>query len=326
MPADSRAPKNAELGGGAPPSRAVADDAPETAQARGGSAESAVAAEIVRAATEETAAPPEVDTDPAPLAAPTEPVLADDADPTLREEIPAELARPLDDEVSIPPVGDLVVEEFFSEGDVGAHLAADDDLPLVDAKIARKRAPEVVERRTRLARYVRWAVAGAGALCVVALGRGLVASRAPALADVKPANAVVALAEPPAAAAKEAPPEPAKVEPAAVVEAAKEEAAPAAAAAPPVSDDKPAVVELDPKAAAAEKATARRALESGRLAVAITAGERSVALDPTDGEAWLLLGAAQQEKGNLAEARRAYTACVKQGKRGPLSECNAMLR
>lgn len=342
MPADSRAPKNAELGGGAPPARVVSGLAPspgteETAHARG-PASDGVAAEITRAvvAAEE---PPASDTDPAglPLAAPTEPVLADDEDPTLREEIPAELARPLEDEVSIPPVGDLVVEEFFSEGDVGAHLGHEVDEPVLDAKIARKSAPDVVERRTRLARYVRWAVAGASALCLVALGRGLVASRAPALAaEVKPASAVIAFADPPAAAAKEATPEPAKAEPAKAeaatgAEPAKADGVPEQPAAEgpksePAVEAKPAAAELDPKAAAVEKAKARRALESGRLAAAIAAGEASVALDPSDGEAWLLLGAAHQEKGSLAEARRAYTACVKQGKRGPIAECSAMLR
>jgi hypothetical protein len=28
----------------------------------------------------------------------------------------------------------------------------------------------------------------------------------------------------------------------------------------------------------------------------------------------------------MAEARRAYTACTKEGKRGPIGECRAMLR
>ena len=51
-----------------------------------------------------------------------------------------------------------------------------------------------------------------------------------------------------------------------------------------------------------------------------------MALDPTDGEAWLLLGAAYQEKGLNAEARRAFTSCLKEGKRGPMGECRAMLR
>jgi Flp pilus assembly protein TadD len=62
------------------------------------------------------------------------------------------------------------------------------------------------------------------------------------------------------------------------------------------------------------------------LGAAIEAGERSVQLDPTDGEAWLILGAAYQTKGDAKEARRCYKSCVEQGKRGPRNECAAMLR
>ena len=40
----------------------------------------------------------------------------------------------------------------------------------------------------------------------------------------------------------------------------------------------------------------------------------------------LILGAAYQEKGKTAEARRAFSACVKQGKKGAIGECGAMLR
>jgi Flp pilus assembly protein TadD len=80
------------------------------------------------------------------------------------------------------------------------------------------------------------------------------------------------------------------------------------------------------KTALEEKNDARRALERGKVTESIEAGERAVALDPQDGEAWLLLGAAYQEKGKLGDARRCYAACLKQGKRGPLGECQAMLR
>jgi len=59
---------------------------------------------------------------------------------------------------------------------------------------------------------------------------------------------------------------------------------------------------------------------------AIEAGEASVAADPTDAEAWLLLGAAYDSKGRPADARRAYQSCMQQGKRGPKGECAALLR
>jgi Flp pilus assembly protein TadD len=85
-------------------------------------------------------------------------------------------------------------------------------------------------------------------------------------------------------------------------------------------------VQPDAEQAKKEKALCRVALERGRLTEAVEAGERAVALDPTDGEAWLILGAAYQSKGNSKDARRCYKSCVQEGKRGPRNECAAMLR
>jgi Flp pilus assembly protein TadD len=82
----------------------------------------------------------------------------------------------------------------------------------------------------------------------------------------------------------------------------------------------------DLAAAAQAKSAARSALEGARLNESIEAGERSVELDPTDGEAWLILGAAYQQRGAWKDARRCYKACVDQGNRGPRTECAAMLR
>ncbi|MGH7285942.1 MAG: hypothetical protein ACRELY_30860 [Polyangiaceae bacterium] len=112
------------------------------------------------------------------------------------------------------------------------------------------------------------------------------------------------------------------------------EAPVAAQAAAPVADTKPA----DPPAAAApasdapaksaleEKKDASRLLERGKTKDAIAAGERSVALDPTDGEAWLVLGAAYQQIGKNTDAHRCFTSCIKEGKHGPISECREMLQ
>jgi Flp pilus assembly protein TadD len=86
------------------------------------------------------------------------------------------------------------------------------------------------------------------------------------------------------------------------------------------------VPEPDPVAAREAKRTAQRALDRNRVALAVEAGERSVALDPTDGEAWLILGAAYQQRGTPSEARRCFASCVRLAKRGPRSECAAMLR
>jgi Flp pilus assembly protein TadD len=79
-------------------------------------------------------------------------------------------------------------------------------------------------------------------------------------------------------------------------------------------------------AAREAKKTAQRALDRGKVAEAIEAGERSVSLDPTDGDAWLLLGAAYQQRGATADARRCFSSCVRQGTRGPRGECAALLR
>jgi tetratricopeptide (TPR) repeat protein len=92
----------------------------------------------------------------------------------------------------------------------------------------------------------------------------------------------------------------------------------------------PAADPIDPKEAAKEagkeKAKCRTLIERGRFTDAITAGEQSISLDPTDSEAWLLLGAAYQQKGDAKNAVRSFKACVDQGKRGPKWDCAAMLR
>jgi hypothetical protein len=271
---------------------------------------------------------------------------------------------PTPEEMSIPPMGDLSVEpiadRFFSEGELVAaradHEAEEWDERAHNA--VRKSLPEVVQRRARFAKYVRWAVGGAAVLCLAAVARSALPPSAHSSASASsdstalsqstgleaPASkaasvavvAAVTTAEPvsapvvavPAAVAPAAAPAPEPVK-GAEPEAAAAPVAPAtpvspAAAAPGDAPAAPAVATSD-KTALQEKNDSRRALERGKLADAIAAGERSVALDPTDGEAWLLLGAAYQEKGKNADARRCYSSCVKEGKRGPLGECRALI-
>jgi Flp pilus assembly protein TadD len=74
------------------------------------------------------------------------------------------------------------------------------------------------------------------------------------------------------------------------------------------------------------KQDAEKALEKGRAAQAIEAAERSVALDPTDAEAWLILGAGYDQRGAFAQARRCFATCAKVATRGPRRECAALLR
>ncbi len=103
--------------------------------------------------------------------------------------------------------------------------------------------------------------------------------------------------------------------------AASAEPSATVAAVDPTGD---APAELDPKAALKERRQAQRSLDNGKIADAIDHGEASVKLDPTDAEAWLLLGAAYQMKGDLASAKRSFGSCLKEGKRGPRGECAAM--
>jgi Flp pilus assembly protein TadD len=252
-------------------------------------------------------------------------------------EVPHTVPR---DDSSYPPVD---LDNHFFDG----HSHSRPSYPPVDAeerdpRMALKLTPEVARRRADLSRYVKFAVAAASALCLAALVKVAVAHNSDDSGTVRRATTAAALAAPvqapvqPVVAptptqAAETPPTPPPVETqAAAVPATPPPVETAAAAVAPPADTATAAPapteapELDPKAAAKEKNTARTLLERGKNADAIEAGERSVALDPTDGEAWLILGAAYQEKGDMKNARRSYKACLEQGKRGPKYECAAM--
>jgi hypothetical protein len=99
-------------------------------------------------------------------------------------------------------------------------------------------------------------------------------------------------------------------------------AQPVASAASEVQNEKPAEA-IDVKA---EKRLAERALDQGKLAQSIEHAARAVEGDATDANAWLLLGAAKQAKGDAKGSREAFSSCVKQAKVGPRNECAAMLR
>jgi hypothetical protein len=260
------------------------------------------------------------------------------------------------DDVSVPPVG--LDAAFFNE-----PLPADSSLELEprDPHAARKLTPMAARRRAHLAKYVTLAVGLASALCAAALIKSTVARghedvrpRSAAVAQLAPAASPPPLdtatttepaSSPPATAisapADTVPPTAPAADSAAVPSAAppsEPQAAPAASAAPEAppaasaAPETPATsdVPMDPKEAAKEaakqKVKARGALEWGKMPDAITAGEASVALDATDAEAWLILGAAYQQKGDAKNAVRCFKACIDQGKRGPKNECAAMLR
>jgi hypothetical protein len=264
------------------------------------------------------------------------------------------------DDVSVPPI-DLDTG-FFDAVPVSADSSSSIgiDTETRDPRLVAKLTPAAAKRRARFAKYVTVAVSLASALCVAALVKVAVArsheepqalhvtsARRTAMAApadtaptaaatqsppmVDPARLDGAPAEPPmlaepVAAAASAPPQPIEPSPAPALaaSAAPSEAAPSAPN--ETVEPKEVAKEVDPKEAAKEKAKSRRALEGGKVADAIAAGEQSVAVDPTDAEAWLILGAAYQMKGDGKNAFRSFKACVDQGKRGPKYECAAMLR
>jgi DNA-binding response OmpR family regulator len=70
---------------------------------------------------------------------------------------------------------------------------------------------------------------------------------------------------------------------------------------------------------------AQRALESGDTSKAIDYGRQATAGDPSNTEAWLILGAAYEAAGRPALARTAYRSCASQGRGDRVAECRALL-
>jgi cytochrome c-type biogenesis protein CcmH/NrfG len=179
-------------------------------------------------------------------------------------------------------------------------LDRDEDGGDEDGASATERANE---RRARFRRYARWTVSACVLICVAGVARRFVVDRA-ALADDAPrASSAFTVAAQPSPALP-------------VAAAPSELPAPSA----------PAEPARDPKEAKREKKAAQRALERGKLDAAIASGTRSVALDPTDAEAWLVLGAAYMEKHDTASARKAFTSCTTTATHGSKKECASMLR
>jgi len=245
-------------------------------------------------------------------------------------------------DASIPPVD--LDNHFFTMATHPAELAdADDHEPHEerDPRMVLKLSPAAARRRAQFQRYVKLAVGAASVLCLAALVKVAVAHNHEEPV-VRRASASMQAAPPPIAQPAQVtpvtqrvqpldeippPPPPAETAPAApavtaaaVTPTAEPAPAPATAAPDPATDTA-APVDPDPKAAAKEKHASQLALERGKVGEAIEAGERSVALDPSDAEAWLILGAAYQEKGDAANARRSFKSCLSEGKRGPKWEC-----
>jgi len=262
----------------------------------------------------------------APLAAQADPFAADVSSQAALEA------------VSIPPVTDDISDEHFFARDSSPPMADEEDDDETVKERALRQTPEVRARIARAQRIVMGLV-GAAALVTFA-GLGSKALRqtpsAQAVAAASPRSALVAEAPKPLEAKVELPkaPAPTNLEAPKAAEPTKVEE-PVKVAEKPAEPTKvevapaPAPSAADPatptKTALEEKKDSQRALDRGKSKDAIASGERSVALDPADGEAWLILGAAYQEQGKMTDARRCYQACLKEGKRGPKGECAAML-
>jgi hypothetical protein len=118
-----------------------------------------------------------------------------------------------------------------------------------------------------------------------------------------------------AAAAKVGPVIPSTLTPSREIEADddKDEPAPAASAAVPVI--------IDPVKGAELKREARRLLENGIIDQGVATARRSIEMNPTDPECYVLLAAGLQDQGRWAESREVFSRCVHKSNTGINAEC-----
>lgn len=229
---------------------------------------------------------------------------------------------------SFPPVS-----EFGLRGvDTDLSVIDDSDDPRALERHRALMSPAAKKRRARFAKYVAGAVGFSLVLCAAAVVKTVLpvtSAESVTTAFAAPAATAsvdIGISAPERAAHPDAPP-------IASASAAPERPASAAAADPrpvasavvaPPQNATPLTTVAAAAGALKQRESSRFALERGDLGTAVAAGERSVALDPTDGEAWLILGASYQAGGELGQAKRCYRACVAQARRGPRAECQAM--
>jgi DNA-binding response OmpR family regulator len=87
----------------------------------------------------------------------------------------------------------------------------------------------------------------------------------------------------------------------------------------------PAAVDARPDPAGGSLiAQASRALAEGETPKALALAHQAVLANPSDADAWLILGAACQAAGNQAAARDAYRSCVSSARTANVSECRLL--
>jgi DNA-binding response OmpR family regulator/Flp pilus assembly protein TadD len=69
---------------------------------------------------------------------------------------------------------------------------------------------------------------------------------------------------------------------------------------------------------------ANRALATGATGRAMDLARQAVSANPSDANAWLILGAASQASGNLSAAREAYQSCIEKAHGPNVNDCRAL--
>ncbi len=240
----------------------------------------------------------------------------------------ADAKRPANDEVDDSSIS---AEFFRREGDslppmVDAHSEHEDhDEPGAVHALT----PATIARRARLRRVVAGVVAFAGVITLAVVGKTLAASKQPATSvPMKPPVTQEARVEPkPEEKAAPAPVKTAEVAPVAV-EAPKASAEVAKVEPDPKADVKP--VEEPKKAEPSGgdvKALTKEAesfLNRGNRKDAMIKAREAIAADPSQAMAYLLLGSALQDSGKWKDGIEAYSECVRNATKGPVSECRQM--
>lgn len=245
---------------------------------------------------------------------------------------------------------DVVSRRFFDAGEASSrpppaepdHASEPDRASEPDAGVDATWLAQKRERGRRFVRYVAACVGVCLVVCVVALvarrgaqhdedasgARSLVPNAASGAGEAS-ASASSSSAPGAVEGLDESAPAPGALSAASSVASGELREAPdpsATAAADASSSEPSSEPTADPAVARAAREQARRKLAAGDLVSAVAAASASIEADPTDAEAWLILGAAQVDQGLGAEARQTFQSCAARARRGPVAECRAMLR